>query len=341
MESEVTAAAQTNGAQTNGGHPAMNNSEDVNRSGQNRMAQTGYKRFRRRGNSVDTNDQPNVPEAVVAEPSTPTLILPELSQIPAPVVNPLEAPMVASVDVVAPIDPVTRWNALRQVTPGARQNEIGSTPLVSFNRDDPASKAFDQLRTRLLQTLRSNGWSRIAIAAPTPGCGSTFTAVNLGLSLARIPGSRTVLMDMNLRTPGIARALDVHCTGDMRGFLSGDIATSKHMVRIKDTLALGLANQPDLDAAELLHDQRTAVVLQDMQQELHPDVVLYDLPPILAYDDLAAFLPQVDGVLLVSDGTKTIAADIEACERVLEGQTKVLGVILNQARGSGLRKYDA
>jgi len=72
-----------------------------------------------------------------------------------------------------------------------------------------------------------------------------------------------------------------------------------------------------------------------MTESLQPDVVLYDLPPVLAYDDLAAFLPQVDGVLLVADGTQTTASQIVACEKILNGQTRLLGVILNRASRAG------
>jgi len=318
------------GAEPSKGNQRLNTPDDAQKS-----TQTGYKRFHRRGKNRAAPDVGMTVTTAVAVPvptpakSESVPALPDPVQLPTPV-------------ILSPSDgPAEIWAALRQVTSGVRQNDPGKMPLVSFHRDDPASKAFDQLRTRLLQTLRANGWNRIAIASPTPGCGATFTVVNLGLSLARIPGSRTVLMDMNMRTPGVARALDVQCTGDMRGYLSGRIETEKHLVRVKDTLALGLAGQADRDAAELMHDPRTGAALDAMQDELAPDVVLYDLPPILAYDDLAAFLPQVDGVLLVADGTKTVAAHIEACEAVLDGQTKVLGVILNQARASGLQSFDA
>ncbi len=236
-------------------------------------------------------------------------------------------------------DEILRWNALRPVTIGGPQIFTGTTPLVSFNRNDPASRAFDQLRTQVLQTLRSNGWSRIAIAAPTPGCGSTFTAVNLGLSFSRVPGSRILLMDLNLRAPGIAAALGVNSTGDMRNYLSGNIASSQFLVRPKDTLALGLASKQEQDASELLLHQRTAKVLNAINKDFRPDVTIYDLPPVLAFDDLVALLPQIDGVLLVADGTKTTAAQIRASECALEGRTKVLGVVLNQARTSDTQSY--
>lgn len=231
-------------------------------------------------------------------------------------------------------DPAARFHALRLMLPGVRRHVLGGAPLVDLFRDDPASRAFDLLRTRLLQTLRANGWNRIAIVAPTRGCGATFTAVNLAQSLARVAGSRTILMDLNQRDPGVAAALEMAPGGDLRGFLSGELAMERHLVRINDTLALGLTGETDRDAAELLHDARSAATLADMNEALQPDTILYDLPAMLEHDDLAAFLPQVDGVLLVADGTRTLARDIAACEKTLDGQTRLLGVVLNRARGS-------
>lgn len=240
------------------------------------------------------------------------------------------------------IDPVTlSWNSLRPASIGVRNRFLGTAPLVSEHREDPAARAFDLLRTRLLRALKANGWRRIAIAGPTPGCGATFTAVNLALSLARIPGSRSVLVDLDLRAPGIGPLLEMDAPGDIRSFLSGETAMAKNLLRVSDTLALGLASATDGDAAELLHAPICAEVLDDMVARLDPDVVIYDLPPVLAHDDLAAFLPQVDGVLLVADGTRTLARHIEMCERILDDQTRVLGVVLNRARRSDTRTWNA
>jgi MinD-like ATPase involved in chromosome partitioning or flagellar assembly len=229
---------------------------------------------------------------------------------------------------------VDMWDALELVVPDAQAHARAGAPLVDYHRDHPTAKAFDLLRTRLMQALRKNSWSRIAIVAPTTGCGATFTAVNLALSLARVPGSRSVLVDLDQRKPGVASALGL--TGDwpIGEFLSGRRLVEEHMIRCSDTLALALNTQTNQNASEQLHDEITAAVLQDTEEELSPDVVLYDLPAMLEYDDLAAFLPQVDGVLLVSDGTRTTKAQIEECERILDGQTQLLGVVLNRGRDS-------
>jgi len=233
------------------------------------------------------------------------------------------------------------WDTLPLASSDVQRQFLPGSPLVNYFRRDPGAKAFDLLRTRLLQALRAHGWGRIAIASPTKGCGTTFTAINLAQSLARVPGSRTVLMDLNHRNPDIAATLNMQDVGDMRGFLAGNVPMEQHLVRASKTLALGLISAPDDEAAEILHDARSGETLDLMTQSLRPDVVIYDLPPILEYDDLAAFLPHVDGVLMVADGTQTTAKHIAACERTLKGHSQLLGIILNRARTADDEDADA
>ncbi|WP_050929825.1 CpsD/CapB family tyrosine-protein kinase [Aestuariivita boseongensis] len=235
--------------------------------------------------------------------------------------------------------PQELWAMLPRIQLGARLDgrpaRGGLPSLIEYFRADPIAKGFDLLRTRLVRTIRAYGWRQIAIVSPTPGCGTTFTAVNLALSLSRVPGSRTILMDMNQRSPGVAEALGVRHPHQLDAFLSGKSELDEYLVRPGETLAVGLSDAPNPLASEMLYDPLTGVVLDEMIDALDPDLVIYDLPPMLSHDDLAAFLPQVDGVLLVADGTQTLPEHISACERILEGQTQLLGVVLNRGRAEG------
>lgn len=232
-------------------------------------------------------------------------------------------------------DRAPRWQDLPIATPGPG----GDMPLVDDHRNSAAARAFDLLRTRLRQTTLEHRWVNIAVTAPTSGCGNSFSATNLALSLSRVPGSRTVLMDMNMRNPGLARAFDMRAPGAMSDLLSGQADLGKGMLRVSDTLALGLNDQPEVNAAEILQDSATAETLLRLRASLQPEIVLYDMPPMLEHDDLSAFLPQLDGVLLISDGTQTMARHLRECERMLEGQVPLLGIVLNRARASSLPKY--
>lgn len=260
-----------------------------------------------------------------------------IEQAPPPVPATL-APDTADVPAGAPRD---LWGLLHEQTPGPDQYIISGTQAQEDFRATDVSRAFDVLRTRLRQTVRQHGWTNIAVASPTAGCGNTFTAANLAASLARVPSSRTVLMDFNMRHPGLAKALDMDASqaGNLRDFLSGDVAISDYILRASDTLAVGLGGAAQSDAAEIMQDPATAASLAEMRSALRPDIVLFDMPPLLSYDDTAAFLPQLDGVLLVSDGTQTMAKHIAECERVLDGQVPLLGVILNRARASSIERF--
>lgn len=223
------------------------------------------------------------------------------------------------------------WGSLRTV-PVVRDPSLGDG-----ERETPVTRAFDQLRTELLQALQTEGWRRVAVVAPTSGCGTTFSAINLAYGLARIPDCRTLLMDLNQRDPGLNSALGINWPTPISRLLSGDMPVNRQIVKCSESLAVGLNGVRSASAAELLHQRRTSDVLEQMIDGLEPDVVLYDMPAMLEYDDLMAFLPNVDCVLLIADAEKTSADDILECEKKLSGNVPLLGVALNKTARPGLR----
>lgn len=224
------------------------------------------------------------------------------------------------------------WSRVRTIKVDTDLAMRRGLPMVDRFRDTESAKAIDLLRTRMLHTLRAQGWRRVAIAAPTSGCGATWVTTNLAQGLARIPNSRTIVMDLNFRKPGVAQALALPVQGDMAGFLSGRLPGHRHLLRLTDGLAVGLNGASTAVGSEVLHNPTAAKVIDTMMEDSRADVALFDLPPVLEHDDLTAFLPQVDGVLLVADGTRTTAKDLAACEKILAGHTQLLGVVLNRAR---------
>ncbi|MDT8857327.1 CpsD/CapB family tyrosine-protein kinase [Paracoccaceae bacterium Fryx2] len=229
------------------------------------------------------------------------------------------------------------WESLSPVT--LDPDLLGGNGLFTHASTDSAAAAFDILRTRLLQAMAARGWKRIAVTSPTHGCGKSFVAANLALSLARKPSSRTALIDLELRHPGLADILGISDAPAIREFLTGEQPLESHFRRVGRTLALGLNGQSLPDAAELLQEPATADALDSMMHTLAPDVVIYDLPPALAGDDVLSMLPLVDAVLLVADGTRTTAEDIRACERLFETRTPLMGVVLNRSQDRNHDRY--
>ena len=235
------------------------------------------------------------------------------------------------------VNPVKVWESLGPVT--LSPAVLNGNGLFLDANDHPAAVAFDVLRTRLLHGLAEKGWKRIAVTSPTHGCGKSFVATNLALSLARRPSSRTVLLDLDLRRPELARILGIREEHALSEFLSGEQPLESIFCRYGRTLALGLNGVSIGKASETLHDPDTVSALAAMLDHLEPEVVIYDVPPILVNDDVLALGPCVDAILLVTDGTKTTPGEIRACESLLQGRIPLMGVVLNRAQDFSAGRY--
>lgn len=244
--------------------------------------------------------------------------------------------------VVSPLpfpkaNPDRVWESLTPVT--LNPDHLAGNGLFPTPDKAGVTAYFDILRTRALQALEERRWRRIAVTSPTHGCGKSFVAANLALSLARLQATRTVLVDMELRNPVLSRLLGIKAPGTLRDFLTGDQPLESHFRRFGKNLALALNDQPVDAAAELMQAPGTAEALSAMIEHLDPDMVIYDLPHALGNDDVIAMLPQLDAILLVADGTRTTADDIRRCERLFEGRVPLLGVVLNRAQDRNAARY--
>ena len=268
-----------------------------------------------------------------------------------PVSAPLSAPL------SAPDARAAAWAALGagQIDPARmRRNRIvamtGAADAVPF----------DMMRTKVLQQMRANGWKRLAITSPTPACGKSTIALNLAFSLARQTELRTILCELDLRRPMLKTILGPAFSKNgaspkstasknqppksFSAVLEGRADFADVAVRYSEGLALAVNDGPVKQAAELLQLSGVPNILAAIEAVYAPDLMLFDMPPMLVTDDVMGFMGQVDAVLLVAAAETTTTKEIDACERELAGQTNVMGVILNKChfmgRAYGYGYYD-
>lgn len=225
------------------------------------------------------------------------------------------------------------WAELAAFTPDPARME--ASRVVTFADADPAHAAFDMMRTRLLRTLRANGWTSVGITSPTTGCGKTTTALNLAFGLAHQPDLRTVLVDLDMRRPSVARELGLPGARSVGALLRGQASLAETFVRYGQTLAIGSSSEPQRNSGDLLMSEAAGQAAAGIRSALTPDVLVYDLPPMLVSDDALAFLPHLDCVLLVAGAEKSRLDEVDKCEHDLAESGKLLGVALNMCRYMG------
>lgn len=191
---------------------------------------------------------------------------------------------------------------------------------------------YDMLRTRILHRMRKEGWRRLLITSPGPGCGKSTVAANLAISVARNPELRVMLFDTDLRRPALGQMFGLRRRSSFHEALSGQELFEDHALRIGPNLALTSNHVPARNSAELLQSDRAVALLDEIEARYRPDLMIFDMPPLLGSDDTHAFLPQADCALILAAAESTRIDQIDTVEKDLAQHLPVLGVTLTKCR---------
>ncbi|UHD17128.1 CpsD/CapB family tyrosine-protein kinase [Thiocapsa bogorovii] len=205
--------------------------------------------------------------------------------------------------------------------------------IVTPSMRDPAEAAYKVLRTTVLQKMRANGWNTLGVTGARQGNGKTLTTLNLAISLAREMNQTVLVADFDLCHPAVARYLLDEPVPGISDYLRGEKSISEILFNPGiERLVVLPGNEPMVDSSEKL----SSPLVRDLVGELktrYPDrFVLFDLPPVLAGDDVMAFAPNVDAFLLVVEDGVTTKDDLRRAYETL-GASQLLGTVLNKAVG--------
>jgi protein-tyrosine kinase len=222
-----------------------------------------------------------------------------------------------------------RWSDL---SPTTFQPGVMERSRLSAFRGGAEATHFNVLRTRILQQMAENGWKRLAITSPGPGCGKTTLSLNLGFSLARLPDLRTMICEVDLRRPAMQKMLNQNRDHSFAEVLSGGAHLADHTMRFGSNLGIATNRSSVHSPSELMQGDAVPVVLDRIQAEYDPSVWIFDLPPMLVSDDALAFADRVDCAIIMAGAEVTTLKQIDKCERDLATRTNVIGIILNKCR---------
>jgi protein-tyrosine kinase len=297
--------------------------------------------------NAGTNGAPKHAESPFARrPSAPVA--------PAPIVSTpvMPAPVAAAPVAPAPIatPPPVYGAPVRETaaTFGARgfawqiEGQVDAEPgqlddhLVSLL--EPTSLAAEQYRAvRLaIETFRhERGTRTVAITSPGRGDGRSITAINVAGALAQATDARVVLVEADLRHPGVARALGLPAARGLSSYLL-DPAMSVDAVITRPAgvaFATVMAGAASSMPYELLKSPRLAGLLAALRERF--DYVVLDTPPALPYPDVGILRDLVDGFVLVVRANRTPRETLRDCMNVI-GHQRGLGLIFNDDERSAI-----
>lgn len=211
---------------------------------------------------------------------------------------------------------------------------------IHVQPDSAESEAFRTMRTAL--SLTEHPSMRLVVTSSEPGDGKTTVLANLAVAYAQ-SGKRTLLIDADLRRPGLTALLACRGAEGLSTIIGGEEEVAGAALRcIRASGVDGLDVLPSgprpSNPAELLGTPTFAHLLAWAESVY--DQILIDSPPTLAASDTAIVGRLVDGVVLVVQPEKNRRRLVTRAAASLSAlKITLLGVVINRVGADGDNGY--
>lgn len=231
---------------------------------------------------------------------------------------------------------------------GKSDEEIDSRMMRLVSHFAPKStlaESYRALRTNLSFSCREKGIKTLVFTSATPREGKTTSIINLAITTAQA-GNKVLLIEADLRKPVIAKLFGVDPSPGLTEILLGD-HDYKRAIRTIEDIMIGRLSVDDilgtpgmdnlnimpsgsipLNPTELLSSHSISELIEWAKAQY--DLVLIDLPPVLAATDAAVLGSNADGVVIVYRVGKISRNALKRAKIQLDNvKARIIGIVLN------------
>ena len=223
---------------------------------------------------------------------------------------------------------------------GARNEVAISSQLNLVSKWQPHSIAAEQYRTaatKLLLSTEGHGSTVIEVTSALKGEGKTTTVVNLGYTLARNLGRKTLLIDCDFRCPALHEYVTIPARAGLIELLNGEASLENCLSAIDEVPCSILSiERTGEDFNELSRIQQLKAMLPRIRMNF--DYVIINTPPVLPSASVGILASLADfHIMVIRAGTTP--------KHVVKQAFKMLGlsggahVILNAVEGRSMPTY--
>lgn len=223
--------------------------------------------------------------------------------------------------------------------PGALPAPRDAGLIQRLRVESPLGLEFKRIYLNLARTRGRTLPRTLLVTSSMRGEGKTATSACLGITLAREHRQRTLLVDFDLRSPALHRALGMPGSSWGLAQMLAQKQFDERFVRhtALDNLDFLAAGKTERPTAEIVEQEGVEWFLREAMQRYA--LIVLDTAPTLAVPDPLVLGRAVEGVLYVVKAGSTVRKAAEYGVRVQrEARDNVIGILMNDS-GEFLPQY--
>jgi len=226
--------------------------------------------------------------------------------------------------ITKPEERITKINKIKTLGPPSKE-EI---PVLIVPPQSFAGEEFRKLKTQIFHRLPNPPHS-ILITSATPGEGKTMVSVNLAIAISQEIHGKAILIDGDLRKPGIHLEKSQNSKG-LSNYLSDGTPLSEILINSEiENLRIITAGSPTRKPSELIGSKRMGELFKSLNEFGDNSYIIVDSSPIVSTTEPTLLSKMVDGIILVVMAERTPRETIQRAVKSIDRQ-KIIGIVFNQ-----------
>ncbi|MBQ9518696.1 MAG: CpsD/CapB family tyrosine-protein kinase [Firmicutes bacterium] len=219
-------------------------------------------------------------------------------------------------------------NKKKNTVTEAVQKKIDAARILNEKTSFDVRESFNELRTNIVFSMPDKGTKKVLVTSSVASEGKSTTSLNMAITFAEA-GTKTLLIDCDLRCPKLSKLLDDSAKKGLSNILVNDcsIEDALHETAYKN-LDIILSGSVPPNPTELLASDSMQALVDELSKSY--DYIIFDAPPVNVVTDAAIISRVATGVIIVCrqyvTDKKMLTAAVEKLKFV---DAKILGVILN------------
>jgi Mrp family chromosome partitioning ATPase/capsular polysaccharide biosynthesis protein len=225
---------------------------------------------------------------------------------------------------------------------GSRENNTARLTWVARNAFSPLWQTLRQAGVITDGEALSSRLRYVGLTSTLPGEGKTVMAANFAAMMANA-GKKVLLVDAQPYHPSLSRAFTAQSAPGLIEFLGDTSRPLSEYVQFGEVTGLEIlplgGGVNSSHTAQLLWSNAMKRFMSDTSGY---DIVIFDLPPMIASGDLRAAAAYLDAMIFVAAWGKVREAEIRSAINLIPTvRDKMIGVILNKVNRRGMRRISS